>query len=310
MKLPKGCKGELLNTEKRRIAIAGWFSFDLPHNTAGDLLARQSTITWAQDAGYICDVAVAHPRHANEVATDELSEENYDAIVFVCGPLTESHILPFIKRFSGIRRIALNVSIVNTSNLANEFDVIIPRDSPIETNPDISLATSQKSVPVIGLIYVGKQREYPTQQHDAVEQLVERVINKIGAATVMIDTRLPHNQYGLSSIAQIESVIGRMDAVITTRLHGAVLSLRNGTPPVVIDSVPEGAKVSRQMKALNWPLAYTIGNLTESDLERAIQTALSQESQKQTEEIIESTLYKLDHIKERFIKSLQVSKII
>lgn len=290
--------------KNRRIAVSGWFSFDLPHNTAGDLLAQQSAIVWAQQAGYTCDVAVTHPKLPHEIATDQLKPDDYDAIVFVCGPLTESHILPFIRRFTGIKRIALNVSVVDTSNLANEFDVIIPRDTPTQTNPDISLATEASSAPVIGLIYVGKQREYPTQKHDTVEQLVAKVIKKLGAATVMIDTKLPHNQYGLSSIAQVESVIRHMDAVITTRLHGSVLSLRNGVPPVVIDPVPEGAKVIRQMKALGWPLAYTISDVTEDTLEQAIQDALGQASRNKAAEVIGTAQRKLENIKTRFIEAL------
>jgi hypothetical protein len=294
-----------MSRRKRRIIISGWFSFNLPHNTAGDLLAQQSAVAWATEAGYECFVAVACPKEVHEVATESLRAKDYDAVVFVCGPLTESHISSFMQKFSDIKRIALNVSIVATSNLSKEFDVIIPRDTPIQTNPDISLATPTQIVPVAGLIYVGRQREYPTQQHDAVEILVQKVVQKIGLATVGIDTKLPHNQYGLSSIAQVESVIRHMDIVITTRLHGSVLSLRNGVPPVVIDPVPEGAKVIRQMKALKWPLAYTIGNLTEQQLEAAIQSALAKQSRNKATEVITKAQQELDGVKALFIEALK-----
>lgn len=292
-----------MNT-KGRVLISGWFSFDLPHNTAGDLLAKQSAISWAEEVGYECFVAVARPEVTNEVVTDEQIPGDYDALVFVCGPLTESHLLPFIKKFKDIKRIALNVSIVDTSDLSKEFDVIIPRDSRDVHNPDISLATPSSPVPVVGLIYVGQQREYPTQQHEAVEQLVNVVLEKIGAAKVMIDTRLPHNQYGLTSIDQVESTIRKMDIVITTRLHGAVLSLRNGTPPVVIDSVPEGAKVTRQMQTLNWPLSYTIANIDEKKLTKAIQSALESLSKELASEVVDMAERQLQTIKDTFIKAL------
>ncbi len=293
-----------MSITKHRILIAGWFSFNLPHNTAGDLLAKQSAITWATKAGFVCDIAVAQPSAPEEVETDTVSPNQYDSIVFVCGPLTESHILPFIKRFSGIRRIALNVSIVETSDLSKEFDVIIPRDSGAIIRPDISLATPSLAVPVIGLIYVGRQREYPTQQHDRVEQIVEEVVGKLGAATVRIDTKLPHNKYGLLSIAQVESVIRHMDITITTRLHGSILSLRNGTPPVVIDPVPEGAKVIRQMRALNWPLAYTIGELSSTQLETAIRRALEEKTRNLIPEIMNRATAELREIEATFIKAL------
>lgn len=287
------------------VLIAGWFSFDLPHNTAGDLLAKQTAITWTQEAGFDYRIAMTNPSSPNEVPTNALHPEDYYAVVFVCGPLTERHILPFIQPFSGIKRIALNVSIVETSDLSNEFDVIIPRDTNTETNPDISLATSSVPVPVIGLIYVGKQREYPTQKHEEVEELVSKAVNRLGAATVMIDTRLPHNQYGLSSIDQIESTIRHMDIVITTRLHGAVLSLRNGTPPVVIDSVPEGAKVTRQMEALDWPLRHTIADLSEAQLITSINSALTQASHDLALKVANMAEKKLQKLRDSYILSLK-----
>jgi hypothetical protein len=294
----------MTHNQKRKVLISGWFSFDLPHNTAGDLLARQTAVTWAIKAGFTCDIAVPHPSALGEVVTDTLDPKDYDAIVFVCGPLTESHILPFIQKFAGIKRIALNVSIVPTSDLSQEFDIIIARDSLTTTNPDISLASQTKPVPVIGLIYVGRQREYPDQQHSAVEEMVQSVIEKIGAATVRIDTKLPHNEYGLSSIAQVESTIHHMDIVITTRLHGSVLSLRNGTPPIAIDPVPGGAKVLRQMKALGWPLAYTIDKLDEEQLEKAIVTALTKESKELAAKRIDYALKELGEVEATFTNAL------
>ena len=43
--------------------------------------------------------------------------------------------------------------------------------------------------------------------------------------------------------------------MVTTRLHGMVLSLRQGVPAVAIDAIPGGAKVTRQAAALGWPAA-------------------------------------------------------
>ena len=113
-----------------------------------------------------------------------------------------------------------------------------------------------------------------------------------------------HNQYGLTSIDQVESAIRKMDIVITTRLHGAVLSLRNGTPPVVIDSVPEGAKVTRQMRTLDWPLAYTIKNIDEDQLLDAVKTALQESSKEKAVQVIKIAEEKLQTIKHTFIKAL------
>ena len=293
-----------MSIKKRRILISGWFSFDLLNNTAGDLLAKQSAIMWATQAGFTCEVAVAKPLAPNEVATDTVDPNRYDSVVFVCGPLIALYIVPFIQKFAGIKRIALNVSIMATTDLSHEFDVIIPRDSPETTHPDISLVSHSTPVPVIGLIYAGQQTEYPNQQHDAVEAMVAAVVKKVGAAIIRIDTRLPHNEYSLSSIAQIESVIRHVDAIITTRLHGAVLSLRNGIPAIAIDSVPGGAKVLKQMQVLDWPLAYAVDTLDEEQLERAIGTALTKQSKELAVTKIEHALTELQKVETLFIDAL------
>ena len=85
--------------KRQKILISGWFSFDLPYNTAGDILARETAIKWATESGFICDIAVPKPQADNEVATDKTKQKDYIAIVFVCGPLTSNHIIPFISRF-------------------------------------------------------------------------------------------------------------------------------------------------------------------------------------------------------------------
>ena len=50
---------------------------------------------------------------------------------------------------------------------------------------------------------------------------------------MQIDTRLdvPNNS-GLRTPAEIESLIAAMDVMVTTRLHGTVLALRNGVPAI------------------------------------------------------------------------------
>lgn len=287
-----------------RALIAGWFSFDLPHSTAGDLLALKTTVKWATSAGYDCGVAVPHPAAPGEVSSALAKQEDYDIVVFVCGPLTEVHIGPFVRRFPALRKIAVNVSILPDTDISDEFDVIIPRDCADTALPDISMATASEPVPVVGLIYVGKQNEYPGQRHRIIEVIVDRVARELGFAVIRIDTRLPNNAYGLSSISQIESAIRRMDLVITTRLHGAVLSLRNGTPPVAIDPVPGGAKVSKQMRALGWPLTLTVDELTEDRLKQALALASTGEFQRKATSIYESALPTLDDVKARFLDAL------
>lgn len=291
--------------KRQKILISGWFSFDLPYNTAGDILARETAIKWATESGFICDIAVPKPKANNEVFADKANQKDYVAIVFVCGPLTSSHIIPFISRFKNIKKIALNVSIIETHDLSKEFDIIIPRDSISITNPDISLESTVDKVPVIGLIYVGNQKEYPTQRHDLVEELVNNVVEEMDLAIVRIDTKLPNNEFGLTSISQVESVISAMDIVITTRLHGSLLSLRNGVPVISIDPVPNGAKVLAQMRNIGWPLAYPINKLNKKKLKKLIRLALSKESKNNTQATSKKAKFNLLKVKKLFQKHLK-----
>ena len=70
---------------------------------------------------------------------------------------------------------------------------------------------------------------------------------------VKIDTRLDTNQTGLRTPAEVESVIRKMDVVMTTRLHGLVLAIKNGVPVIAIDPVAGGAKIKRQAESIDWP---------------------------------------------------------
>jgi hypothetical protein len=59
---------------------------------------------------------------------------------------------------------------------------------------------------------------------------------------------------GPATAAQIESAIAATDVVVTTRLHGLVLVLKNGVPALAVDPVAGGAKVAGQAAAWDWPV--------------------------------------------------------
>ena len=66
----------------------------------------------------------------------------------------------------------------------------------------------------------------------------------------------------MRTAAEVESLIARVDVVVTTRLHGLVLALKNGVPAVAVDPVRGGAKVCRQAQTLGWPYAYAVDEAT------------------------------------------------
>jgi hypothetical protein len=98
-------------------------------------------------------------------------------------------------------------------------------------------------------------------------------------AVIQIDTRL--DAYGnnpLGSPEEIESLISRVDVLLTTRLHGLVLALKNGVPPVAIDTVPRGGKVSRQAEVLGWPASFLVESLDDRTLQEAFRYCLTDAS--------------------------------
>lgn len=100
-------------------------------------------------------------------------------------------------------------------------------------------------------------------------------------ARIPIDTRLDVNQTGLRTSAEVEALIGKMDALVTTRLHGLVLAIKRGVPPLVIDPIAGGAKVTRQARTLNWPIIFDPETLDEPRLNEALDFCLSGEGRAQ-----------------------------
>jgi hypothetical protein len=111
-----------------------------------------------------------------------------------------------------------------------------------------------------------------------VHAAIRRVTSGRDITRVDIDTRLDVNATGLSSPAQVESLIARMDAVVTTRLHGLVLALKHGIPAVAVDPIPGGAKIRRQAATIGWPVAMAGESLTDEALDRALDYCLSDEA--------------------------------
>lgn len=224
--------------------------------TAGDILARDVVCSWLEEAGMPFDVAVAPP-FAGGVHWRDADPGAYTHVVFVCGPVGNGPpVTEFLARFEGCRLVGVNLTMLHTLDDWNPFDDLFERDSSRAARPDVSFLSDQPRVPVVGLVLVHPQREYADGRHAGVERLIARVLAARDVAVVPIDTRLDVNSTGLRSAAQVESAIARMDAVVTNRLHGLVLALKNGVPAVAVDSVPGGAKVTRQAAELGWPFAY------------------------------------------------------
>jgi hypothetical protein len=292
---------------KQKTLVIGWFSFELMGATAGDFIAKDVTCEWLRKAGVEPEVAVTQPARAGEVATEDVAPEDYDTLIFVCGPIGDGPPLnTFLSRFPHARKFALNVSLLQQRSEWNPFVAIIERDSSERANPDITLSAENLNAPVVGLILVGPQEEYKTQRHDLAEKAFDAILNGRDVAVVRIDTRLDVNEYGLRTPAQIEAAIAKMDAVLTTRLHGAVIALRRHVPPVVIDSIPGGTKLWRQMKRIGWPLVFHTGDLKVEEVAAAFDYALTPAARRQAAACAAAARQEVEKVEREFLDALRM----
>jgi Polysaccharide pyruvyl transferase len=259
----------------KKALVAGWFSFEQCGATAGDLLARDLTRVWLEAAGYGSDVAVADP-FTDGVAWDRVAPDDYQLLVFVCGPFGEDELTTrFLARFRGIPTIGLNLSMLQDLDEWMPFDALVERDSDRHSRPDMTFLSTAQAVPVVGLVLVHEQLEYPERMHATVGAAIERLLDQPDIVRVPIDTRLDTNGTALRTPREVESLIARMDAVVTTRLHGTVLALKNGVPALVIDPVAGGRKVARQARTIGWDVVFTADDLDDVRLAAALDLCLS-----------------------------------
>lgn len=265
------------------VLLTGWFSNDSDGNTGGDLLALDAVAEWLDERDVPFVVAVSDPVRYREVirhpavATRRVRPDEVDGLVWVCGPLPDGKALGILDRFADLPKIALGVSVTDPE-VERRFDAVVARDRPgAPGRPDLSFGSRPRPVPVVGLIYVGPQPEYRSQREPRVREVVGQVLAERDCAVVEIDTRLPLAENRLRTPAQLESVIARMDVVITTRLHGALLALRNRVPVVALDAVAGGAKLSAQMDAVSWPLTLTSDELTVAGVHDLLDRARSED---------------------------------
>jgi hypothetical protein len=285
--------------------VAGWFSFEQMGASAGDLMARDVTCDWLRAAGLPFDLALAPPFEGG-VDWTQVDPMDYSPVIFVCGPFGNGWpVTEFLKHFSGCRLIGLNLSMLDPLDQWNPFDQLWERDSSITTRPDMAFFSTQPRVPTVGLVLIGNQPEYGNRDaHVTANEGLRRVAIKHNAAVVDIDTRLDKNVSGLDSAAQIESVIARMDVVLTTRLHGTVLAIKNGVPALVVDAVIGGGKVRRQADAIGWPCVLAVESTTDEALQHAFRFCLSEEARKLAKACAARARAGIERVRSEFIAEM------
>ncbi|MFI2432916.1 polysaccharide pyruvyl transferase family protein [Streptomyces sp. NPDC018693] len=257
----------------RRILLTGWFSFPDGEATAGDVLALERVRGVLEGARIPYDIAWSPGFRPGALSLADARPETYSHLVFVCGPLHGPQVEGLHRRFAGCVRIAVGVSVVDPVGAAvTGFHRVLARDTPA-SEPTVDLAArapATPGVPVVGVVLTHGQHEYgPRRRHDQVADRITRWLAGRNCARLELETRLDIHDWRLAATpAQLESVLARLDLLVTDRLHGLVLALRAGVPVLAVDPVAGGAKVTAQARACGWPALLDAERLDTESLER------------------------------------------
>jgi hypothetical protein len=241
-----------------RVLIVGWASFLHGEATAGDVLAMEAARGALSGAGIPCDLAWSPVFRPGGRTLEDSPPEDYTHLVFTCGPAHGWQVEQLHERYRGCYRIAVGVSVIDPADPAvTGFHQVLARDAPGTAGRlDLAAAVPVPAVPVAAVIVAGEQPEYAARgRHGPLTAELGGWLASLDCARVTVDTRLAHGEWrSPASAAQVEAVIARADVVVTTRLHGLVLALKNGVPALAIDPVAGGAKVAAQAAAWGWPV--------------------------------------------------------
>ncbi|MCX4623334.1 polysaccharide pyruvyl transferase family protein [Streptomyces albogriseolus] len=257
----------------RRVLLTGWFSFHDGEATAGDVLALHRVETVLRGSGTPYDIAWSPGFRPDALHLEAVRSHDYSHLVFVCGPLHGPQVEELHRRFAHCVRIAVGTSVIDPDEPAvTGFHRVLARDAPGRA-PTEDLAARAPAVPprpVVGVVLTHGQHEYGAQRrHGEVAERVTHWLAGKDCARLELETRLDTRDWHLNATpAQVQSVLARLDLVVTDRLHGLVLALRVGTPVIAIDPVAGGAKVTAQARACKWPALLPAEQVDERRLER------------------------------------------
>ncbi|MGW7257374.1 polysaccharide pyruvyl transferase family protein [Streptomyces sp. NPDC054834] len=259
-------------TAPRKALLTGWFSFADGEATAGDVLALDRVQGILEGAGYAYDTVWSPAFKPDALHLDAVRAEEYGSLVFVCGPLHGPQVADLHRRFPCCLRVAVGTSVIDPGSPAvTGFHRILPRDGPaVEPVRDLSArAPAAPAPPAVGVILTRGQREYGARRrHEEAADRITRWLLAKDCARVELETRLDTRDWRLCATpAQLHSLLGRLNLVVTDRLHGLVLSLRAGVPALAVDPVESGAKVTAQARSCGWPALVAAEHLDDARLD-------------------------------------------
>ncbi|MDG9701275.1 polysaccharide pyruvyl transferase family protein [Streptomyces sp. DH37] len=256
-----------------RTLLTGWFTFLHGEVTAGDVLALERVREVLGRSGIPHDTAWSPGFRPDALRLEDADPARYTHVVFVCGPLHGPQVARLHERYADCVRVAVGVSVIDPGDPAvRGFHHVLPRDADgVRPTADLAAAAPGRPVtPVAGVVLTHGQGEYGgRRRHEEVAERVTGWLARTDCARVELDTRLAPGDWRLCRTpAQLQSVLARLDVVVTDRLHGLVLALRAGVPALAVDPVEGGAKVTAQARVHRWPALVPAERLTEGELDR------------------------------------------
>jgi hypothetical protein len=240
-----------------RVLLTGWASFLHGEATAGDVLSLRAAAAALAEAGIDHRVAWSPGFRPGTLHLPDAPPEDYTHVVFACGPVHGPQVRSLHERYAACRRIAVGVSVPDPGDPAvTGFHRVLPRDGGSTAELDLSLGATVAPTPVLGVILAPHQPEYGSAgRHADVHAALTGWLARVDCARVPLDTRLAHEDWERCATPdQFAALVSKMDAVVTTRLHGLVLGLKAGVPVLAVDPVAGGGKVTAQGKAVDWPV--------------------------------------------------------
>ena len=292
-----------------RVLLTGWFSFDNAEVTGGDLQAARAAEGWLRAAGADPLVATAaNFRAPGEVAWDEVEPSAVSHLVFVCGPLGGALVERLFARFPAANRVAAGVSVVDSTSRLGPLRVIERDGGLAGASVDLAMDAPAPGAPVVGVVRSHAQPEYGDRQaHDAAHAVIDQALLGARVAPIEIDTRLhPGEPHLCSTPGQLLALLGRCDAIVTTRLHGLVLGLRAGVPVVAVDPVEGGAKVTAQAEALGWPAVLAVGHCDAAAVQERLLWCLTPDAWRAAAEAVPRAATSLERSRRRLLSSVDL----
>lgn len=303
-RLPRPASGAAQPRPDADVLVAGWFSWPNCSATVGDVLAADVVCEWLDGAGRVYDVARSGPR-LDGVDFLRVDPARYRDVVFVCGPMhSQTTIDELLERFPHSRHVAVDVSMIEPLAAWNPFDAVIERDSDRAARPDLAFAAETPAAALVGVSLVEPYPpEYPDRDlQDRARAAVDGLVAaRPDDAFVEIDTRLEERFH---RPLDVEALIARLDAMVTTRMHGLVLALKHGVPALAVDPVRGGAKILAQARAVDWPAVLTAEEATPQRMAELFEFCLGDDGHAAARASAQRALELTQRTREEFLAAL------